>query len=170
MARKHLCSKSQYNKIVLGTFCPPSQLLKCITKLVGAVFSLCATPLRMMTGTFPSVSHWYLCLLKWIILLRVCEWPCIVSMGLSLSLARESQHQINCMGTTYWKATGREKGTETQAIGTRMLRWDIYQDSLAHITTGRSEGDWKKQKLGEKDIWLFSFHCFAFSKHCQVFK
>lgn len=39
------------------------------------------------------------------------------------------------------KATGREKRTESQAIGTKMLRWDIYQDFLAHITTGRSEGE-----------------------------
>jgi len=34
-------------------------------------------------------------------------------MGLSQSLAGESQHQINGMGTTYWKATGREKRTVT---------------------------------------------------------
>lgn len=164
MARKHLCSKSQYTKMVFWHFLPT------IPVAGRNSFGWCATPLWMMTGTFPSVSCWYLCLLKWTV--ESLWMAYMVSMGLSLSLAKESQHQINCKGTTYWKATGRKKRTETQAIGTRMLRWDVYQDSLslAHITTGRSKGEWKKQKLGEKDICLFSFHYFAFSKHHQVFK
>ena len=151
-------------KMVFWHFCPLSLLLKCIIKLVSAVLFCAPHPCE-----WQLVSSWYLCLLKLIILLRVL-WMALVSMGLCLSLAGESQHQINCMGTTNWKATGRENRTESQAIGTKMLRWDIYQDSLAHITSGRSEGEWKKQKLGGKDICLLFLSLFAFSKQRQVLK
>lgn len=152
MARKHLCSKSQYTKMVFWHFLPT------IPVAGRNSFGWCATPLWMMTGTFPSVSCWYLCLLKWTV--ESLWMAYMVSTGLSLSLAKESQHQINCKGTTYWKATGRKKRTETQAIGTRMLRWDVYQESGTHYYW-EEQGRMKETKTGRKGYLPFFLSLFC---------
>lgn len=56
------------------------------------------------TAVFPSLSHWCLRLL---ILYKLSCWEFVNgfvwSLCVCLSLVRESDRQINCMGTTYWK-------------------------------------------------------------------
>lgn len=76
---------------------------------------------------------------------------------LSLSLAGESQHQINCMGTTYWKPQGERKEPSHRLLVQKCLD-GIFTKTFWHtLLLGGAKENQRNKNWGERIFASFPF-------------